>query len=157
MKLQASLALALAATTAVFAQEAAAPAEAVAEATAEAEAPNTTGFTALEAAVNELGATIGENIGRSNTLRTKLNLIWEDPAYTSEAIEAKRQEIRKFQLAAIKAQGELRELINELPAVKAIADEKNAVDEETKTLRDEYRKAIDTLRKKRFEAQNAPK
>ena len=148
MKLQTTLVLALAATTTVFAQE---------ETAAPADATTTNAFTAIEAVVNELGSTIGDKIGQLNNVKAKLNIIWEDPAYTSDAIEAKRKQIRDIQLSAIKAQAELRDMISDLPAVKTIVKEKDTLEDDIKKIRGEYKDAIDTLRKKRFEALNDPK
>ena len=85
-----------------------------------------------------------------NANQKRIANAWDDAAFTSEAIEAKRAEVRELQNALIKAQMELRAEVSKLPAVKELADENKTLNDEIKAMRAEFGPLREKLRIERM-------
>ncbi len=73
--------------------------------------------------INRLGEEIRQQVDVSNEVKNKLEFIWSDPNYTSEAVEAKRQALKAAEDALIKAQIELRGEVAKLPEVQKLVED----------------------------------
>lgn len=96
---------------------------------------NTATDEALSNEINRIGEEIRQNVDRSNETKKKLDLIWDDPSYTSKAVETKRKNLREAEEALIKARIELRAEIAQLPEVQKISTDNEKLQESIIALR----------------------
>ena len=159
MKLRASLAFAALAIPAIaFADTA--PAAETADAPAVAVVAETSAANAISAAnahIAKLGDTIREKVSERNATKSKLDFAADNPEFTSPEVEAKRKEIRDLQSAILKAQIELREEVNKIPAVKELADANEVLTKEIDALRTEQKELIISFRKAQVDEMNKPR
>ena len=85
--------------------------------------------------INRIGAEIRQNVDLSNDIKKKLEFVWSDPNYTSEAVEAKRKAVKDAEAALIKAQIELRAEVVKLPEVQKISADNEKLQESILALR----------------------
>lgn len=89
----------------------------------------------LRAEINKIGEQIRQKIGESMTLQQQVGASASNPAYTSEAIEKKRLEIKAMETALLQARIELRAEVAKHPDVVALARKNQAVLTEVDQLR----------------------
>ena len=105
----------------------------------------------MEAGVNAIAETLNRKVERFNVVRMKLAQAPNDPEFTSDTVEAKRKELKELQNAIVKAQIELREEVNKLPAVKALAAETETLNGEIQKLREQKDADMYKLRRARLD------
>ena len=90
---------------------------------------------ALSNEINRIGEEIRNHVDLSNATKRKLEFIWNDPSYTSEAVETKRKNLKEAEEALIKAQIELRAEITKLPEVQKISTDNEKLQSTINALR----------------------
>ena len=99
--------------------------------------------------INRIGEAIRQNVNRSNETKQKLESIWNNPNFTSEAVEKKRKNLKDAEVALIKAQIELRAEVLKLPEVQKISDDNKKLEESITALRLENTALVKLLRSRK--------
>ena len=123
-----------------LADEAAAPVEAVAaKAPAAVSAVDAKWASAdadqVRAEINSVGELIRQKIGESMALQQQVNASGENPAYTSEAIEKMRLEIKAMEKALVQAKINLQAEVAKHPDVVEMSQKNRAILDEVVALR----------------------
>ena len=104
--------------------------------------------TELREEIDRLGEALREKVSAATDTKKKLDIIANDPKYTSATVEAKRKAIQEAETALIKAKIELREEVVKLPEVQKIADDNKKLQSEIDSLRLQMKDAKQILRKR---------
>ena len=104
--------------------------------------------TELREEIDRLGEALREKVSAATDTKKKLDIIANDPKYTSATVEAKRKAIQEAETALIKAKIELREEVVKLPEVQKIADDNMKLQSEIDSLRLQMKDAKQILRKR---------
>lgn len=78
---------------------------------------------ALSDEINRIAEDIQEKVLASRDYRAKHEHAWNNPAFTSPAVEEKRKALRDAESAAIKARIDLQQEVETLPEVKQLVDD----------------------------------
>ena len=89
----------------------------------------------LRAEINRIGELVRQKIGESVALQQQVGASASNPAYTSEAIEKKRLEIKAMETALLQARIELQAEVAKHPDVVALTQKNQAVLTEVAQLR----------------------
>ena len=104
---------------------------------------------ALSNEINRVGEDIRQKVDASNNAQKKLEFIWSNPNYTSEAVETKRKSLKDAEAALIKAQIELRAEVSKLPEVQKLSEDNEKLQESIKALRIKNTALVKLLRSRK--------
>ena len=109
---------------------------------------------ALNIEINRIGEDIRKKVDASNETKKKLEHIWDNPNYTSDAVKAKRKALETAEAALIKAKIELRAEVSKLPEVQKISEDNEKLQENIKALRLKNTALIKLFRSKKTKQNN---
>lgn len=99
--------------------------------------------------INKIGEEIRVKVDASNDTKKKLEFVWTDPRYTSEAVEAKRKALKEAEDALIKAQVELRTEVSKLPEVQKLIEDNETLQANINSLRLKNTTLVELLRSRK--------
>lgn len=101
----------------------------------------------LQDAISQTTLQINEHTRKASEIKETIEFAWNNPAFTSDSIVAKRETLKQAEIAFIEAQIALQKEVSRLPEIQKLSEESNALSDTIKILQIKNKTLIGLLKK----------